>query len=186
MLGFSLSAVSLYAAVSAAGAWLFGGGPARASMWLVAGGILILLLALDVLRARAGCTLGPSWRRQTPKRYMDQHAPATAAFAWGLDTGLVFTTFRVTSLSWAALAVTALGLVPWWIGAAYALGFCVPLLIATLAVPVRTDPTGATDPEPIWLVQRLFACTTALRASALCMLGLASSSCIAMVVLRAR
>lgn len=182
VLGFTLSALGFYGALWLAGAWMFRTHEASPKMWLIGGIVTAALFALDMLRTRAGCTLGPSWHRQTPKRYMDHHKATTAAFAWGLDTGLVFTTFRVSSLSWAALSVTALGLVPWWAGAAYAVGFGVPLLVATLAVPARSDPTGETDPEPTWLVQRLFDATNALKVSALCMLGFASASCLTMVM----
>jgi hypothetical protein len=186
VLGFTLSALGIYGTIWLAGARLFGSSETHLEMWFAGGIVTLALFALDLLRTRAGCPLGPSWHRQTPKRYMDHHRATTAAFIWGLDTGLVFTTFRVSSLSWAALAVTALGLVPWWAGAVYALGFCAPLLVATLAVPARTDPTGKTDPEPTWLVQHLFDATDALRVSALCMLGLASTSCLAMVMWHSR
>src|SRR6266536_3062615 len=111
-------------------------------VWLLAAAVLAVLLVVDTgafgLRA-------PSWRRQTPKRLLYQLGSSRAAFLWGLDAGLVVTTFRVTSLSWAALTVTLLGLVPWWVGIAYALGFTVPLGMMMLAVPKRVDPTGATD-----------------------------------------
>ncbi|MGH8910290.1 MAG: hypothetical protein ACRD0K_28300 [Egibacteraceae bacterium] len=183
-LGFSISALALYAALSLIGDWAIADARARAAVWLAAGGALAALLARDALRARAACVLGPSWRRQTPKRYLDRWGVTTAAFVWGLDTGLVFTTFRVTSLSWAALAVTGLGLVPWWAGAAYALGFVVPLLMSILAFGKRTDPTGETDPEPGWLVHRLFRCRPALRLLALATLGTAGAGCLATAMLR--
>jgi hypothetical protein len=187
-LGFGISAFTLYAALSLIGQWMIGDAHTRAAVWLIAAGTLTVLLARDALRARTSCALGPSilgpsWRRQTPKRYLDQYGVTTAAFLWGLDTGLVFTTFRVTSLSWAAFAVTILGLVPWWAGAAYALGFGVPLVVMVLAFARRTDPTGETDPEPVWLVHRLFDLRTALARLALVTLGTACAGCLTMALL---
>ena len=60
--------------------------------------------------------MGPPWRRQTPKSFEPRYGVSRAALLWGLDAGLVVTTIWVTSLSWAALAVTFLELVPWWSG----------------------------------------------------------------------
>ncbi|MBO2459000.1 hypothetical protein [Actinomadura violacea] len=95
----------------------------------------------------------PMLRRQTPQAYFYRLGPARGAFLWGLDTGLVVTTFRVTSLTWGALAVTVLGLVPWWAGVAYAAGFLVPSAVLILLVPPRTGGDG--PPEPVWLLDRL-------------------------------
>lgn len=160
------------------GTRLLGPGPPRAPAWLAAAGALGLLLVMDLARIRAPGALGPSWRRQTPKGLEDRHGPVTAALLWGLDAGLVVTTFRVTSLSWAALAVAALGLVPWWSGLVYALGFVVPLGAMILLVPRRTDTTGETDPEPGWLVERIQDLALPLKPAALVMLATACAICL--------
>jgi hypothetical protein len=183
--GFTLSAVTMYATLSAIGSWVLGNAHSGAQVWSVAAITLVALFALDVLRARSPDVLGPSWRRQTPKWLLDRYSTTTAAFLWGLDTGLVFTTFRVGSLSWAALGVTALGLVPWWVGIVYALGFSLPLASVILVVPRRTDPTGLTDPEPVWLVHRLFRFRVALKPLGLAVLGMAWVSCLITAMLRA-
>jgi hypothetical protein len=160
-LGFTISSVTIYAAASALGTALLGDARSSRSAMLAAAGILAVLLLLDagVLGLRT-----PMWRRQTPKWFMHQFGPGTSALLWGLDAGLVVTTFRVTSLSWGALTVTLLGLAPWWVGAAYALAFVIPELVLDLVVPVRRDPSGTTDPEPIWLMERLFHLRPALRS----------------------
>ena len=101
---------------------------------------------------------------------------------WGLDAGLVVTTYRVTSLSWAALAVTFFGVVPWWSGLAYALGFSIPLLAVILSVPKRTDPMGQADPEPVWILERIMDSRGALKVSALLMMGGALWSCLALAM----
>jgi hypothetical protein len=167
-LGFVLSSFLLYAATSFVGARLLGDARSNTAVWLIAAGILAVLFTIDtgVLGIRP-----LTWRRQTPKRFQYQYGPGKAAFLWGLDAGLVVTTFRVTSLSWAALTITILGLVPWWAGVAYAMGFTVPLATMILAVPRRTDPTGRTDPEPVWLVERILQSSAALRVLALLILG---------------
>lgn len=152
-LGFAISAVATYAALSALGALVLG--PARSSRtaWLVAALVLLVLVALDAglfgLRT-------PTLRRQTPQTWMYRFGEGTSAFLWGLDAGTVVSTFRFTSLSWAALAVTVLGLVPWWAGAAYALGFVLPELLLNLALPARPKPSETVDPEPVWLMETLF------------------------------
>jgi hypothetical protein len=179
-LGFVVSSFLLYAAASFVGARHLGDARSNTAVWLTAAGVLAVLFAVDtgVLGIRP-----LSWRRQTPKRFQYQYGPEKAAFLWGLDAGLVVTTFRVTSLSWAALTVTVLGLVPWWAGAAYALGFTVPLAAMVLAVPGRTDPTGRTDPEPVWLVERILRSSAALRVVALLVLGGACVGILATVLL---
>ena len=178
--GFLLSAVVAYGTASLVGARLLGGARAGEGVRLLAAAVLAGLLVIDtgVLGLRA-----PTWRRQTPKQLLYRLGSARAAFVWGLDAGLVVTTFRVTSLSWAALTVTVLGLVPWWVGIAYALGFTVPLGMMMLAVPRRVDPTGATDPEPVWLVDRILRSRAALGLSDLLMLAGACATCLTAAVL---
>jgi hypothetical protein len=177
-LGFTVSAVGLYTALWLLGARVLGDVRSSPRAWLLAAVALGLLLALDALRARRPGTIGPSWRRQTPKDLDDRYGPTRAALLWGLDAGLVVTTYRVTSLSWAALAVVFFGLVPWWSGLAYALGFTLPILVAILAAPRRTDPTGTSDPEPTWIVDKLMDSRGALKVSALLVLAVSFTSCL--------
>lgn len=166
-LGFAISAMALYAVLGTAGAAAVERLPLDGRQWLLAAAVMAALFVVDLIRIRAPFALGPSWRRQTPQRYTYRYGERLAAFLWGLDTGLVFTTFRVTSLSWAALAVTALGLVPWWAGMAYAFGFAAPLLVAVLAIPNRPGPDGTErSPEPLWLVNRLHRSGQLLRLPA--------------------
>jgi hypothetical protein len=181
-LGFAFSAVVVFAALWLAGQLVLGASRDRASLAAVAAGLLAVLLGVDAVRARGSGATGPSWRRQTPKRFEYRYGSARAALLWGLDAGLVFTTFRVTSLSWAALTVALLGLVPWWAGAAYAFGFAAPILVLIAAMPRRTDPTGRTDPEPVWLTDRLVASRGVLKVAALAVLAAACLSCLALAV----
>jgi hypothetical protein len=102
----------------------------------VAGAVLIVLAALDLAASRAGsyCPLG--WRRQTPQRALHRYGAAGAMLVWGADTGLAITTFRVNAMTWAALALVALGYSSWWSGVGYASAFITSLLLA-----MRTEVT---------------------------------------------
>jgi hypothetical protein len=179
VLGFNVSAIALYAALSLAGSWLIGDVGSTTGGRLVAAALVALLLLLDALRARRPGAMGLSCRRQTPKSLEPRYGLSRAALVWGLDAGLVVTTIRVTSLSWAALAVTFLGLVPWWSGLAYGLGFTVPVAAMILAMPRRTDPTGETDPEPVWLVLRILDLRGPMKLAGLLTLGGAVAICLA-------
>ncbi|MEU6035896.1 hypothetical protein ABZ801_10840 [Actinomadura sp. NPDC047616] len=116
----------------------------------------------------------PMLRRQTPQQYFFRYGAARGALLWGLDTGLVVTTFRVTSLTWASLTVTLLGLVPWWAGIAYAAGFVLPSAVFVLVVPRSSDPENA--PEPVWLMDRIRDWEPWVRRSAPVLLGLAAGA----------
>jgi hypothetical protein len=80
------------------------------------------------IRRRSYCPLG--WRRQTPqKAWVHRYGATAGVTAWGFDTGLAVTTFRVAALTWGALALTALGFSSWRTGLAYGIGFIAPLMI---------------------------------------------------------
>ncbi|MGI5286148.1 hypothetical protein ACQEVF_22810 [Nonomuraea polychroma] len=147
--GFTLSALSMYGLVHLLGSTLFGemdGTGTKLAAALVMLGCMVIDSGLFGLST-------PMWRRQTPRDHFYRFGPVRGALLWGLDTGLVVTTFRVTSLSWAALGVTLLGLVPWWAGLAYALGFTVPSFAMVAIVPPSKDPVEI--PEPTWLMDWL-------------------------------
>lgn len=97
--------------------------------------ILIALAFVDLLTIKKGryCLLG--WRRQTPKTLGRRYAVLTVVAAWGFDTGLAVTTFRVAAITWGALVMAGLGLSSWLIGFGYGLGFLLPLLISILTQP---------------------------------------------------
>jgi hypothetical protein len=100
------------------------------------------LLDLHSLRRKTWCPL--TLRRQTPKAILYEHGPRRAAVAWGLDTGLVFTTYRMSSISWALLALGLLGIAPWWEGIGYAAGFLVPLLVGCTLGPLWHGDSATT------------------------------------------
>ena len=68
--------------------------------------------------------------RQAPQgwRYNEPLAPVF----WGLDTGMVVTTFRSTCFTWAAIAYLLLEDSPPVAATGYGLGFCLPLAVVSL------------------------------------------------------
>jgi hypothetical protein len=126
-LGFSIASVCTVAILNQTGAALGTGGDPGTGAVRLGGCVLLLCAAIDL--GVAGLST-PMWRRQTPRHAFFRYGPFRGAFLWGLDTGLVFTTFRVTSLSWAGLALATLTIAPWWAGVAYAAGFLAPVCVA--------------------------------------------------------
>jgi hypothetical protein len=138
LIGFALSAIAVFAA-----AYYFGG----VARGIIGGAILVLLIPTLVYTTVSDLTFprftSTLMRRQTPVSLSGRFPKPLAGFLWGADTGLVVTTFRASGASWAALALTASGWGPWWTGAAYAGGFCIPLglLIGTYSVkPIGDRP----------------------------------------------
>lgn len=82
---------------------------------------------LAIVRAR----MAPGFSRQTPKGLATEPDKPwwVTPLIWGGDTGIVGSTFRVSSTSWLLLATALLGLAPWWAGAVYGLAFAVPLAV---------------------------------------------------------
>lgn len=80
-----------------------------------------------IVRAR----MAPGLSRQTPKALATEAGKPwwVTPLIWGGDTGIIGTTFRVSSTSWLLLATAVLGLAPWWAGAVYGLAFAGPLAV---------------------------------------------------------
>lgn len=68
----------------------------------------LVALALDVYNYRLGKRWSFGVRRQTPRALWYRRDRRKVALMWGLDTGIVVSTFRVTALSWVALLATFL------------------------------------------------------------------------------
>jgi hypothetical protein len=94
---------------------------------------LFTLGVVDVLslRARSYCLLGA--KRQARQSLIRTYSMPVVAAAWGFDTGLAFTTYRVSAATWAAFALALLGFAPWWSGVAYGIAFTVPMLALLLS-----------------------------------------------------
>lgn len=148
MIGFLASATVAFSALGALGRSMFSVLPTAQRSYFVA--LIFFLTAVfdlgDVIRRRNYSRL--SWQRQTPKRIATDLGMRRAALAWGLDAGLGFTTYRVTSMYWLVVAFALVGLAPWWIGTAYALGFLAPLALgwfAALAVSGSSPTVRASE-----------------------------------------
>lgn len=127
-----------------------------------------LLLDLHSLRRKKWCPL--TVRRQTPQAILYEYGPRRAAVAWGMDTGLIFTTYRMSSISWALLGLALLGVAPWWIGLWYAMGFVVPLSVGCWLGPYWSGDAG-----PTALAQALAARPSAARATTVLALAITLS-----------
>lgn len=134
--GFTLSAVVVFAAASAAGAMLRS--YFSVPTYLLVSLVLSLCAVTDLAFPRIRPTL---FNRQTPRSLAARFPAPITGLLWGMDTGIVVSTFRASAASWASLILTFAGWGPWWAGAAYAAAFCAPLgvLVATYPVDGRAD-----------------------------------------------
>jgi hypothetical protein len=124
--GFTAASVAVFGFAALAGAGVNTlAGRTAAGYVSVAGLAAAALLDLYAIRKTKWCPV--SVRRQAPQAIMYELGMKRAALAWGLDAGLVFSTFRVSAISWAVMLGCLTGLAPWWTGLAYAAGFLVPL-----------------------------------------------------------
>jgi hypothetical protein len=103
--------------------------------------VLAGALILDVYAVRKSKWCPVTVRRQAPQGIMYELGMKRAAAAWGLDAGLVFSTYRVSAVGWAVILGCLTGIAPWWTGAAYAGGFLIPLA----ALSCLGSLTGGTE-----------------------------------------
>lgn len=89
----------------------------------------------SALRRRTGISCGLA--RQTPKGVAQAVAQPwwVVAVVWGVDTGLIWSTFRVSALSWVLLIGVVIGSAPAWSGVAYGLSFGTALLLGLYILP---------------------------------------------------
>jgi len=128
-LAFVAGAIAIFALISAVGtAFGIAELPVHGRIGVGAAG-LMALAAVDIAAIRASryCPLG--WRRQTPKILVRRFSPTMVAGAWGFDTGLAVTTFRVAAATWGAFLLVGLGFGPWWTGAVYGVAFAIPHVV---------------------------------------------------------
>ena len=145
-LGFIGSSSAVFAALYGIGAVWGQHLPATARLW-AAVAILAACALADLAMLATGRVYSIGWSRQTPRRAVYQLGDRAGALIWGLDTGLVVTTFRISAATWAALGLALLNVAPAWTGVAYGLGFVLPLAVSVLRPPGRTE----TVTDPAWL-----------------------------------
>jgi hypothetical protein len=161
-IGFTASAIGVFAFTSSLGASVLG----RA--WHGTSVTPVAILSLGLFAFADLNLVGlhtPMWRRQTPRHLFFRFGPGIGAVLWGADTGLAFTTYRVTSIVWAAMILSALGLLPWWAGVGYALGFSMPLLVMVSVIPWRGALPRGQGGEPGWLTAKLIHLQPVARVS---------------------
>src|SRR5919202_1206658 len=107
--------------------------PARQAVVVVAAACFAMALLDFGVRGARPLTV----RRQTCSAWWRRFGPARAWFYWGLDLGLGVTTYRATSLYWAAVLTAVLLAPPAFtplIMAVYAVGLVTNLAIGSLAL----------------------------------------------------
>lgn len=149
-LGRGVSAVALYAVLMVIIEFL--GLVTSQTMRIALALILLPLLGFADLVNRV-----PQTCRQTPQRFSQIVTPGWRGFFYGIDIGLLVTTRKVTSLTWAAL-----------LGVLLVSPGAVPLLLATLfAIDVCVVVLGSAWGRPIeWSVRSLIMCQRVSRALA--------------------
>ncbi len=117
--------------------------PPRAA-WIAVAMAALIGIAVDTRAAkRRRWSLGVA--RQTPKQLMFLGENAwIAACVWGFDTGLIWTTYRVSFCSWLLMLLATFGIAPAWSGLMYGAGFAIPLILAT-----RFHPFHGPLPKPM-------------------------------------
>ncbi|MDT0543142.1 MULTISPECIES: hypothetical protein [Streptomyces] len=112
---------------------------------VMCGAAAVAGIVLDARAIKRG-TFTVGLRRQTAKTLSDDSGDTpgwVTPLLWGLDTGLVWTTFRMSSASWVLLVSALLTVVPQWGGLVYGVFFGIPLIIATMI----GDPAGIGRPR---------------------------------------
>ena len=110
--------------------------PRKAVLLALAGAAVAGMLIDAQAASKRRWSLG--WARQTPKhlQYLGEHAWITP-YAWGFDSGLIVTTYRVSFTSWLLLLLALAGVAPPWAGVIYGIAFAIPLLVVTRMVNTR-------------------------------------------------
>ena len=141
-------ALTIFAIVNVAGAAL--GFTQLPFAWRVglAGAGLLPLAAADLCAMAKSSYCPISWRRQTPRNLLRRYRMPVAASLWGFDTGLIVTTFRVAAVSWGALFLAALGLLPLWAGLGYGLAFTLPFLVLLMRPRLGRSARDAAPADP--------------------------------------
>ena len=127
--------------------------------WITLGAIAAGLAAADLDFWRLHT---PSLRRQTGAQWPRTMGPRRAWLAWGFDMALGFTTIRVTSLIWLALAAAVLVIASpagFLVAGAYAAGVTMELIGATCGLHFRTIL------QPVFGEMRLLSLSSTLSKS---------------------
>lgn len=115
--------------------------PEPARFWLLS--VVCAALAVADLANRT-----PHVWRQVPQPLVHRLPPGSLGVVWGFDLGLLFTTQKVVSLTWVALAAVVL-LDP-WTAAVAPVGIALLASLAIAAATLRRTPPAAREPTFRW------------------------------------
>ena len=182
VVGFTLSSTAVFAAVWYVGSLVRSLAPAPLDYALPVA--LASCVLADLTFPRLRCSVA---RRQTPQHLVGTFPPALGAFLWGLDTGSVFSTFRASAASLAAVVLVSAGWTSPWAGLLYAAGFCIPLLtmICTNGIAGATRrfrSVAAVEPE--LAIARISNAASKVRLTSAALAAAAAVRAVAEIVLR--
>lgn len=150
------------AAIGVAGLLLFPASPGLASALLLTIAIYVVLREVAFPRLPL-----PQWRRQTSEVWGKTLPPSLAATLWGIDLGLVFTTYLTFAGPWLVAAVAFVGGTPtfaaatfaaFWLGRAATVWYAA----ATLAGRIPTSQLSAAIVDRRQAFGRIHALAAAL------------------------
>ncbi|MBO3741482.1 hypothetical protein [Actinoplanes flavus] len=119
------------------------------------------------IRAIRNDSYAPGLRRQTSKALAqrDDLPQWVAPMIWGLDTGTMWTTFRVSASTWVVMIAALLHVAPQWSGLVFGAAFTIPLSLAVIAG--RGDVTELGGPGSRRVVQAMTVTVALLPAAVL-------------------
>ncbi len=148
-----LATAGLVVAVSyGVGSLVFSQLPAQVGTTLVLMA-LGLAVAFDIRAiAHRGYSIG--LHRQTAKglAHSESRPSWVTALFWGLDTGLIWSTFRVSAASWVLIVAAVCGVVPQYGGLLYGAAFALSLTLVVIS-PERSDDGRPLSGPWVQLVQ---------------------------------
>ncbi|WP_212993673.1 hypothetical protein [Actinoplanes auranticolor] len=108
----------------------------------------LIAVVFDV-RAIKTDSFAPGLHRQTSKELAHRaNIPEwVAPMMWGLDTGLMWTTFRVSATTWVLMAAALLNVAPQWSGLIFGTAFAAPLAVAVLVGRGNVSELGRPGPR---------------------------------------
>jgi hypothetical protein len=112
---------------------------------------VVIVAAIVALFLDASAFLGGQHalciRRQTPKQLWHEAGDNVWVIPvlWGLDTGTIWSTYRVSATSWILLLASLLQVAAPWAGTVYGLAFSIPLVVSTTR---RLEPRSMRKENP--------------------------------------
>jgi len=144
VIGHVATAGAVVAILQLIGTLTFAHIPFTARVWAVAIAA-VLGVGIDI-RAFVRKQFTVCFARQTPKAMAQEKSPYwwLTPLYWGIDTGTLMTTYRVTFAAWVVLLASLLVVAPAWTGLVFGACFGVPLIAAMfIGDPARFGRAGS-------------------------------------------